>query len=544
MYLLDNPVLQRELLINLRMKRAFVLLLLYQGLLATVVYFAWPRESRLDLTTNPEAARRLVDLFFLGQYVLASMMAPSFAAGSITGEKERKTYEMLLASPLRPSAIVLGKLLAALTHLAILIFTSLPIVMLCLPLGGVHPSELAAAYLALVVSVATFGMISVACSSFFRRTAASLVVSYLLILPLALVGALFWQMFAEYGGFRLMLTVSLLPAVSLILCVALFINTSARLMHPPDVGSEGKEVVDLDQEAQEAVGLVIQRDQFPDRLFAPPKRTMLLEDGTNPVYDKEIHSEIFSQGTLMLRLVIQISMFLAIPLMAVCLYMFPQYAAWYIGYVVMFNMLVGPVFSAGSVTSERERQTLELLLTTIITPWQILWGKLIAGLRVSSVLTTFLLWPVLLACLMVSHYWGNLPAVGAYLLLILMTCLLTAIIALFCSVIFRKTAHSLMITYLVIIGLFAVPLAMDFFAQTFFPHDPATAYISLTRMTSPFAAAFDVPLQAQLVDEQGMGGGTWTTFIGFMAFGTTTNVALLGSMVWLFNARWRVMQPT
>ncbi|MEZ6075009.1 MAG: hypothetical protein R3C56_04835 [Pirellulaceae bacterium] len=43
--------------------------------------------------------RQLVDFFFLGQYVLASLMAPTFAAGAISGEKERKTYEMLLASP-------------------------------------------------------------------------------------------------------------------------------------------------------------------------------------------------------------------------------------------------------------------------------------------------------------------------------------------------------------------------------------------------------------------------------------------------------------
>ena len=82
----------------------------------------------------------------------------------------------------------------------------------------------------------------------------------------------------------------------------------------------------------------------------------------------------------MLRLVIQVSMFLAIPLMAVCLYGKPDLAPWYICYVVLFNMLVGPVFSAGSVTSERERQTLDLLLTTIISPWQILWGKLVSGL--------------------------------------------------------------------------------------------------------------------------------------------------------------------
>ena len=54
--------------------------------------------------------------------MLASMMAPSFAAGAITGEKERKSYEMLLASPLRPGAIVLGKLLASLCHLVLLMF--------------------------------------------------------------------------------------------------------------------------------------------------------------------------------------------------------------------------------------------------------------------------------------------------------------------------------------------------------------------------------------------------------------------------------------
>ena len=459
MYVLENPVLQRELLVNLRMSRGFVLMLVYQALLAAIVYVAWPQGERLDLSARSEDARKLVNMFFLGQYVLASLMAPSFAAGAITGEKERKTYEMLLASPLRPGAIVLGKTIASLAYLAVLIFSSLPIIMLCLPLGGVSPYEVFAAYLGLIVSVITFGVIGIACSSYFQRTAASLVVSYLVILPLALAGLLFWFLARNWGGFRLLLTVTLLPGTATAICVALFANTSARLLHPPDVGSEGSEVVDLDQESKNAVGLVIQRDQFPDKLFAPAKRDTLLEDGVNPVYDKEIRSEIFSQGTLMLRIVIQVSMLLAIPLMAFCLYIWPQYAPWYVTYVVIFNMLVGPVYSAGSVTSERERQTLDLLLTTVITPWQILSGKLWAGLRVSSVLTLFLLWPLLLACVMVSSYWNNLLSVGAYTLIVLLTCLNTALLALFCSVVFRKTSTSLMTTYLLIILLYCAPLA-------------------------------------------------------------------------------------
>jgi hypothetical protein len=67
MYLLENPVLQRELLVNLRMTRAFLLLLFYLGALGLVVLLAWPQERQLDLTTNPEASQRLINLVFLGQ---------------------------------------------------------------------------------------------------------------------------------------------------------------------------------------------------------------------------------------------------------------------------------------------------------------------------------------------------------------------------------------------------------------------------------------------------------------------------------------------
>ncbi len=545
MYLLENPVLQRELLVNLRMSRGFVLMLVYQGLLAGLVYLAWPQDQRLDLSTRPEVARQLVDMFFLGQYVLASLMAPSFAAGAITGEKERHTYEMLLASPLRPGAIVLGKLLASLAYLAVLIFSSLPIVMLCLPLGGVSAYEVFAAYLGLIASVITFGTIGVACSSYFKRTAASLVVSYLLILPMAMAGILFWYLAKDLGSLRLFLTVTLIPSGAAIFCVALFINTSARLLHPPDVGSEGNEVVDLEQEAANVVGLVIQRDQFPDKLFAPAKRESLLEDNANPVYDKEIRSEIFSQGTLMLRVVIQVSMLLAIPLMALCLYIWPQYAPWYISYVVVFNMLVGPVFSAGSVTSERERRTLDLLLTTSITPWQILSGKLRAGLRVSSVLTMFLMWPLLLACAMVNSYWHNVLAVLAYFLIVALTCLNTALVALFCSVVFKKTSISLMTTYLAIILLFFAPVAAIFFTRTIYRDPQMARVIAAAGITSPFVTAFSVPLDVEtdtgwedtLAKKQ---VANWWGLAGFVSFTLLLSAALLGTMVWLFRTRWRV----
>jgi ABC-type transport system involved in multi-copper enzyme maturation permease subunit len=445
----------------------------------------------------------------------------------------------------------MGKLVAALTHLAILIFSSLPIVMLCLPLGGVSFYEVLAAYFGLLVSVITFGMISVACGSFFSRTSSSLVVSYLVILPMALAGVLFWYLLSPFGETRFMLTVTVLPGMAAAVTIPLFYICCARMLYPPDFGSEGKEVVDLETESSKAVGLVIQRDKFPDRLFAPPKRETLMNDGVNPIYDKEMRSEIFGQGTLMLRLAIQISMVLAIPMMAWTLYLQQEAAPFYISYVVLFNILVGPVFSAGSVTSERERQTLDLLLTTVITPWQLLWGKLLSALRVSSVLSAFLLWPLVLAVVLQVELRRNLPTMFGYLIIFTLTCFTTAILALFCSTIFRKTTHSLLATYLAILFLYLAPVAANFFSQTYFSKSPVTGWFQAATVASPFAAAFQLPLRVTNIKGQLTGGSANQGILGFqlaelghfggyVLFTVSLCVLLFGMMVWMFHSRWRV----
>ena len=54
----------------------------------------------------------------------------------------------------------------------------------------------------------------------------------------------------------------------------------------------------------------------------------------------------------------------------------------------------------------------------------------------------------------------------------------TATVALFCSVLFRKTSTSMMTSYLIIGALFCLPLALRFFARVYFPQSPATTWIA------------------------------------------------------------------
>jgi hypothetical protein len=158
-------------------------------------------------------------------------------------------------------------------------------------------------------------------------------------------------------------------------------------------------------------------------------------------------------------------------------------------------------------------------------------------------LTLFLLWPLLLACVMVSSYWNNLLSVGAYALIVLLTCLNTALLALFCSVVFRKTSTSLMTTYLLIILLYCAPLATIFISRTFYPNRNVSRFIEAASVTSPFVAVFSVPLSMgfeQQHDPRRI--PSWRWIGGYVLFTTLLNALLLVLMVWLFNTRWRVAE--
>jgi ABC-type transport system involved in multi-copper enzyme maturation permease subunit len=486
----DNPVLIRELLVTLRSPRAFILQLMYVSALGALVYFYWPAGEGSAHQAKAAEARRLFDIFFLGQFFLVALMAPAFAAGSITGEKERKTYEMLLASPLRPGTILVGKLLSSLSYLVILIISSLPLMILCYLLGGLLLSEITRSYLVLILAAGTFGLLSVASSSYFRRTSSALVVSYLVILPLAVACVVLTR--TDNVQARDFVSIAVLPPWCLATWTVLGIVVNGRLLRPPDVGSEGKEVVDEEEEMKYAIGVVIDRELFPDKLFAPAKRNDLMPDGTNPVLDKELRSEIFSQGTLMLRVVIQVSMLLSIPLMAALLFLRSDLAAYYVAYVLTFNLLVGPVFSAGSITQERERQTMSLLLTTLLRPARIVIAKLLASLRVSTVLTFLLTEQILLAYVLLPELRGRFWTLVVFFLIIAVTCLATSTIGLMCSSLARRTSVAMVLTYLTLLVLFVLPMGLRWYLSAF--ASITKERLDVLTITSPFSAALSVPM--------------------------------------------------
>src|SRR5205085_12169861 len=65
------------------------------------------------------------------QYALVCLIAPVVTANCITQEKEQQTWEMLIFTRLKPGEIILGKLLARLAIVFLVLALFLPLTVFC-----------------------------------------------------------------------------------------------------------------------------------------------------------------------------------------------------------------------------------------------------------------------------------------------------------------------------------------------------------------------------------------------------------------------------
>ncbi len=192
----------------------------------------------------------------------------------------------------------------------------------------------------------------------------------------------------------------------------------------------------------------------------------------------------------------------------------------------------------GALTSERERQTLELLLTTVLQPWQILWGKLLAGFRVSYVLTMFLMWPMVLAFVLGMQMYGtNWLAVLTFFLIVFAAAVFNSVSALLCSAVARKSSVAMLMSYALLIVLYFLPVAAWYVATNVSASGEATQSLKLIGIASPLMTSHWVPLDANIL-ESGDVSGDWSLVVAYFAF-TLVAVLLMFSVISAFlRNRW------
>jgi ABC-type transport system involved in multi-copper enzyme maturation permease subunit len=123
---------------------------------------------------------------------LVLFFVPGLTAGSIAGERERQTLLPLQVTLLRPRSILLGKVLAGMSFILLLLFASLPVMMVAYLLGGIRPLDgLKGVGIVCVVAVLLTLMIT-ALSALTRRVQTATVLAYGFTAMLVLIGPLLY----------------------------------------------------------------------------------------------------------------------------------------------------------------------------------------------------------------------------------------------------------------------------------------------------------------------------------------------------------------
>ena len=192
-------IMVKELRSRMRGRRAFIVLTVYLGILALITYGVYvvvaPNARGIagggfggggQANASALIGQSIFTLLSIFQLILVCFIAPAFTAGQISMEREKQTLDLLISTPMRPGAIVIGKLVAALAFVVLMIVAAVPITAIVLMYGGASVDDIVRQQIVLLATALVLGAIGLFYSALLKRTQAATVLTYISVLVLTL----------------------------------------------------------------------------------------------------------------------------------------------------------------------------------------------------------------------------------------------------------------------------------------------------------------------------------------------------------------------
>ncbi|MGN0158593.1 MAG: ABC transporter permease [Brotaphodocola sp.] len=176
-----NPVYKRESMVAARSFRLALMILVFNGVLALVALLnMYSTLAQVRLTAEIQYGSFMDLYLFVSvlEFVMLIFIMPAISAGSISGERERQTLDLMLTTQMTPTDIVVGKLMSSLSTMFLLIVSSFPIIAMVFVYGGVTMKDLIVLMLCFMVAGLFVGSLGLCCSALFKKSTLSTVVTY------------------------------------------------------------------------------------------------------------------------------------------------------------------------------------------------------------------------------------------------------------------------------------------------------------------------------------------------------------------------------
>lgn len=199
-----NPVIVKELRSRMRGWRAVVILVSYLFVLSIVTWLTFMAVGAFSTgfggPDTSQVGKVIFSVLVIFQLIMVALFTPAFTAGSVTSEREQKTYDLLMTTLLPARSVIFGKLGSAVAWVALLILAVAPLESLAFLFGGVSPEEVILSQVVMLVAAIMFASIGIFWSCVVRSSVASNVLTYGTIIFQLVLMPFFYFLFITIVG--------------------------------------------------------------------------------------------------------------------------------------------------------------------------------------------------------------------------------------------------------------------------------------------------------------------------------------------------------
>ncbi|MCK4998055.1 MAG: ABC transporter permease [Anaerohalosphaera sp.] len=406
---ITGPIFEKELRVSSRRKRNYVLRFVYLAILLITVLLIWKSEVRMSgnvafrVSRLSRAGLTITGIVVLVQFFAAQILAVIMLSNSISDEVYHKTLGALMSTPINSFQIVMGKLLSKLLQIALLICLTLPILGIVRVFGGVPWDYLLKSLCVTLTAVIFAGMLSLNISINHKHAYVVIIQTVLMLFLLYILLPWFgaWISY-EYLDVR---EIVIARHVALINPFFLMMALLEELFRPGNTGISLfgwgwhclymlafsgllflRAIIVVRKKALlQACGQVKSAGRKWKFFASSSKGQKIRRVKGQPLLWKELRKSSFKINSIKTML----SVVFIIGCLLFSYYMgsrekFLDDNETHIAYCMLFLILgvfVTTVFSATTITSEKVSRSLPVLLTTLITDWQIIRAKTLGVFR-------------------------------------------------------------------------------------------------------------------------------------------------------------------
>lgn len=167
-----NPIMKKEMMVGSRSIKMSLAIMGINGFLALIVLLVMGSNSVMGGMTGYDysALSYLFPVLGCVECGLLSLIIPIITSGSISGERERQTLDIMLTTPVSPFSIALGKLGSAMMVVMMYMVTSIPVMAIAFVLGGMSWWALLGLFGMLLYLGIYVGSVGVFCSSVVKKS--------------------------------------------------------------------------------------------------------------------------------------------------------------------------------------------------------------------------------------------------------------------------------------------------------------------------------------------------------------------------------------